>query len=365
MDTVANVEAAGGPGDLVDGNADNIISKPLPHRTSESETEIFRQRRDTLQDESGLSYEMLKKSLKPHYGWVWAQISIAYLGLASIIIGVVVLHSSFSSWWQNGLIGLLAGVGIGYLIAFIALWLHEAAHYNLHGNRAWNDWLANVFVGPLLFLDVREYRQIHFAHHKHLGDITDTESSYFEPLNVRYFFESLTGIRVIRVLLSRINSPVIETKQVEKRYINRASSLGLVLHLGIVGGSLYSQQYSLAVAWSFGAFIFYPFFGALRPLLEHRKPGADPTCDYSLQPHGEYTRVFKSGLFSNTFGGAGFNRHLIHHWDPGISCTCFAEVECFFEESELKDFYAARKTTYGKTFLTLLRESAPEKLVNE
>ena len=365
MDTVANVEAAGRPGDLVDANTDKLFSNPLPHVTSESETELFRQRRDALRDDSGLSYEMLKKTLKPHYGWVWVQLSISYLGLASIIVGIVLLHSSFSSWWQDGLIGSLAGISIGFLIAFIALWLHEAAHYNVHGNRAWNDWLANLFIGPLLFHDVREYRRIHFGHHKHLGDITDTERSYFAPLNVRYFFESLTGIKVLRVLLSRINSPVIETKPVEKEYMNWATPLGLILHLGIVGGSLYFQQYSLAIAWSCGTFIFYPFFGALRQVLEHRKPGADPTCDYRLQPHGEYTRVFEGGLFSNTFGGAGFNRHLIHHWDPGISCTCFAEVERFFEQCELKDFYAARKTTYGKTLLTLLLETAPEKIVNE
>jgi len=33
-------------------------------------------------------------------------------------------------------------------------------------------------------------------------------------------------------------------------------------------------------------------------------------------------RLFGDDFFSCTFGGAGFNRHLLHHWEPQISYTC-------------------------------------------
>ena len=33
--------------------------------------------------------------------------------------------------------------------------------------------------------------------------------------------------------------------------------------------------------------------------------------------------------FSRYFGGAGFNRHLLHHLDPSISYTRFDEFERF------------------------------------
>ena len=78
-----------------------------------------------------------------------------------------------------------------------------------------------------------------------------------------------------------------------------------------------------------GVGVFLPFFGALRQILEHRAPEADGGVDYARTPHGAYTRIFHGGLFAKTFGGAGFDRHLLHHWEPQVSYTRLADLETY------------------------------------
>ncbi|NQX88465.1 MAG: fatty acid desaturase [Halioglobus sp.] len=355
MGKVAKDATANQPVDLVE--PEYLIPQATMNGLPDVETELFRRWRQELRDRSGQSYEELKCGLQPRYGWVWMQIFTAYMLIAVIGLGLVAVQPLFAHGWQSLLAGWIAGVLLGYLIAFIGLWLHEAAHYNLCARRHLNDRLANVFVGILLMHDVRSYRRIHFVHHRHLGEINDTERSYFYPLNLRYFIESLTGVKVFRVLLDRVRLGAAKSVQsvTKKDDNNWVSPMGVALHLGIIAGSIIAQQYALTFAWIFGALIFYPFFGALRPILEHRKFHADPACDYSKVPHGAYTRTFKPGLFSHTFGGAGFNRHLIHHWDPSVSCTCFSQVERFLQDSQLREFYLSRKTSYHQALLTLLR----------
>ena len=53
-------------------------------------------------------------------------------------------------------------------------------------------------------------------------------------------------------------------------------------------------------------------FATLRQLLEHR-PAPGQIAGAAV------TRMFGTDLFSRTFGGAGFNRHLLHHIEPQVS----------------------------------------------
>ena len=84
--------------------------------------------------------------------------------------------------------------------------MHEGAHYNLHPNRKINDLLTNLFASGIVGVDVERYRPIHFDHHRYLGSPADTEISYFDPLDIRYIVETLTGIKVLRVIGRRSRS---------------------------------------------------------------------------------------------------------------------------------------------------------------
>ena len=72
-------------------------------------------------------------------------------------------------------------------------------------------------------------------------------------------------------------------------------------------------------------------FMELRQTLEHRnnhkKYQKSQLCpkDYGVN------QIFGNNFFSRYFGGAGFNRHLLHHLDPSISSTRFDEFEEFFD----------------------------------
>lgn len=48
--------------------------------------------------------------------------------------------------------------------------LHDAGHRNLSRRRGVNDGIATLFLAPLLFADIRRYRELHARHHRHLGD---------------------------------------------------------------------------------------------------------------------------------------------------------------------------------------------------
>ena len=64
-------------------------------------------------------------------------------------------------------------------------------------------------------------------------------------------------------------------------------------------------------------------------------------------------KLFGSGPLASTLGGAGFNRHLLHHWEPQLSCTRLAELERFLENTELKPALDAHRTSYVREWLRL------------
>jgi fatty acid desaturase len=113
-------------------------------------------------------------------------------------------------------------------------------------------------------------------------------------------------------------------------------------------------QYALAAAWTLGTLSVLPLLVSLRQLLEHRSEGADASCDYSMQDHGAVNRLFGDGPIASTLGGAGFNRHLLHHWEPQISYTRLRELEMYLRRTGAADEIQQRQSTYIQTFWTLV-----------
>jgi fatty acid desaturase len=195
-----------------------------------------------------------------------------------------------------------------------------------------------------------KYRSIHFAHHAKIGTIDDPEYSYFEPLTFWFIIKALIGLKVFDVFSARKAFSKRETGQ---NYFNAWTICGVLLHATLLLGALIMGNWGLVLAWLVGVACVFPLFGALRTLLEHRHPDASSVIDYKKTDHGQYSRIFGSGLFASVFGGAGFNRHLIHHWVPSLSCTRFSEMEAFIKDTPVKNFYVTRETTYFRTFREL------------
>jgi hypothetical protein len=93
-----------------------------------------------------------------------------------------------------------------------------------------------------------------------------------------------------------------------------------------------------------------------RQILEHRTHDANSDLDYHKIDQGASHRMFGSGFFASTFGAAGFNRHLLHHWDPQVSYTRLKDLEMFLKETSLNEELEKSKTTYLRTFLLLFNK---------
>ncbi len=181
----------------------------------------------------------------------------------------------------------------------------------------------------------------------------DSERSYFDPLNMRFFAEALLGIKGAGVLARRDDLLAL-TRDAPVWRQRRQRILAAALNLSIVGLSWGAGERALALAWTIGTLSVMPCFVALRQLLEHRSEDADPATDYTKADHGAVNRMFGEGPVASTMGGAGFNRHLLHHWEPQISYTRLGEMERYLMRTDAAAPLDQRRSTYWETFRALV-----------
>jgi fatty acid desaturase len=325
-------------------------------KDSDLEDAFRRLNRAELVDSAGVLYSDFRASLTPRYGLVWMHILLGYSALIALGAAIVYAEQRLPVVYHP----LLAVVGaflFGYTIHFLHLFMHEGAHYNLVKNKAWNDRLANLFIGILVGMHMKPYRPTHLDHHRFLGTPRDTEISYFDPLNTLFILESVLGLRVFKTLINRNKAHKVKgirDNKYERWLAYQALILSAVFHGAVVLFAFLNGWYVLMFAWAGGACAFYPFFGALRTLLEHRSEEASKDVDYRKEPHGKTNRMFGVGPVALTFGNAGFNRHLLHHMEPQISYTRLRDLERFLMDTEWGASTLIQfRTTYATTFARL------------
>ena len=129
-----------------------------------------------------------------------------------------------------------------------------------------------------------------------------------------------------------------------------------ILHLAIITTLYLTAGLMAALSWIVTMAVVFPFFASVRQVLEHRAESANSAIDYGTTAHGETHRMFGTGLLASTLGGAGFNRHLLHHWDPSVSYTRLPEVERFILGSPSRSELQLHYTTYSKVFKALYEQ---------
>ena len=312
--------------------------------------------KSTLVDIDGVAYREFKATLAPRYSRVWLDLLSAYALLAAVIAGLAVWDPAGAAAVLAALAGALV---IGYTIAYVNNFFHEAAHHNLLPSRKANDAATNALMGWLFASSIGMYRPIHFAHHRALGTTMDSENSYFDPLRARYLVQGLTGLKVLRTL-----------RRYRETEVNRGAKQGdagttarrRLLWIGVAGAVnativlalALTGRWAGAAAWAAGELVVFPFFVSLRQTLEHRAEDADPSADYTQIDHGAVNRLFGDGPLASTLGSAGFNRHALHHWEPQVSYTRLGDLERYLLRTDLAEDVAARQTSYRLTFLRLL-----------
>ena len=301
-------------------------------------------KKSLIVDSNGYRYLEFQKTLAPRWGVVWRDIAGGYLALGLVTMSLLVAQG-LVGWLTAPLLILLGGVLYGFFLAYLNNFFHEAAHFNIAPNRRLNDILANLVIGYLTGRDIRPFRDVHFDHHRHLGTTEDPEFSYFDPLNLSFFLETILGLKQARLISNRM--------EIKAELSRTALATGMVMNVLILSWCMYYGWWVVGSSWSLGVLSFFPVFCALRVVLEHRNEHADSSVDYHKVNHGAVNRLFGDGPLASTLGSAGFNRHLLHHWASQISYTRLRELEEYLRDTQLGDYLESRKTTYAEAFSQL------------
>jgi fatty acid desaturase len=311
----------------------------------------FQRLRPLILNSRGVRYADFVKTLAPRYSRVFLDIGLGYAALVATCVLVVALpaHGLLPAWFAAA----LGALSIGFWIAYLQLFIHEGAHFNFSSDRNRSDLLCNMLIAWMIGTSVEKYRIIHFQHHRELGGTDDSEMTYFFPLNLLFIVKGLLGIRVLEVLASR--KSLQEKEAGRDRRGKCVGVAGLVAHVLILAATYVFGSIWLSLAWIAGVGAIFPFFGALRQLLEHRDERARSDVSYLQTDHGAYTRMFGTGPFSSIFGGAGFNRHLLHHWEPSVSYTNLAELENYLLDTDVAKLIEMRRSSYFRTFVSLFQ----------
>lgn len=306
---------------------------------------------DEVADSNRKTYSVFRNNLQPLYSKVWFDIFKGYFFLLLIAWATIFLTNKFHLFWWITVV--VSSILIGYVAAYLALFIHEAGHYNIHRDKKINDRLATIFLCLPFGLSLKSYRKIHWQHHVHLGTPQDTEVSYFNSLTKLFILETITGIHLLRTIMRKEKNSILTKEQVQQSRLMLLA--GFVLHIIILTAAFLTRNWPFAIAWILGFGIFFPFFAAIRQILEHRNELAHQATDFTKQPHGKISRLFVHTILSSSFGSAGFTRHMIHHWDPQISYTRLKDIEAFLMNCEKTSaIIQSSKTTYTKVFKKLI-----------
>jgi fatty acid desaturase len=306
---------------------------------------------EEVTNDSGVSYTEYRKTLQPNYLVTWLYIIGGMLAIAGCCVGAWYLQLNYPGWfWLT--IPLFAIVS-GFCIAFVSLFIHEAGHFYLHPDKKTNDKLANIVLCSWLGLDIKAYRKIHWQHHLHLATAADTENSYFNPVSFSFIIETLSGIHLLRVITNKNNKEFLG-KDLSKRSFYMLLT-GLLINLAILSVSIYHYHWQFALTWILAMAIFFPFFATLRQVIEHRDELALKEKDFYSTTRGRVSRLFTNSITSRLFGAAGFNKHMIHHWDPHLPFTALGRAEKFLQQCKrTREIIESSRTTYFSVFKKML-----------
>lgn len=315
-------------------------------------------RLSSLASATGERWLDVRKTLKPRYRIVWRDICICYCSIFSGVFAVAAAESA-ARMPAVAAVAVPGAIWIGYWMHALFLFCHEGAHWNLapsrRSNDRWGDWLVWLLFGST----TGNYRRTHMSHHVHLGDHEDTETTYHLCLSVTNMLKALAGLSVLEVLLRKARAARARSGRPAAPRPGTASTMlasarSAALHAAIVCGLWFGGSPVAAAAWVIAVACVFPLCATLRTIVEHRRSDASCAVDFGVEIHGAVNRLFGTGLCSRYFGSAGFNRHLLHHWDPAISYTRFDDMERFLLTTPLAAQVEACRTSYGTAIRTLM-----------
>src|SRR5436853_2420316 len=170
---------------------------PAGKSVADDHSRGFHRFRTQLVDSRGRRHVDFVRNLRPDYTRVYLDIALGY-GCLAVSMAVCIWVSAHPV--PKAAAVLVSAGLIGYWVAYLQLFIHEGAHFNLAHDRRRSDLICDALIAWMVGTSVRKYRKVHFQHHRALGTVDDSEFSYFFPLNLMFLAKSLFAVRTIDVL---------------------------------------------------------------------------------------------------------------------------------------------------------------------
>ena len=297
-----------------------------------------------------LTYGEFRRNLRPNF------LKSVFPLFSSLFCILFLLFISSKVRTGNIVLTTISITFLSFLLGLVAhrqlLLVHEGAHFHLAKKRRINDLLANVFAGIFVGAEIKSYRFIHNKHHMNLGTDQDPENSYSDEFDFTWLLTALFGIRTLKTFFRR--------KKIEKSTGQLIMIIfAIFFHISVVAFLISKTNLFVSATWLLGYFVFMPSLGSIRNVLEHKFQVDDMrnfTLEATLPLKPDHTtRMFTKVKSSRLLGVVGFDRHLIHHWDPTISAANLERVHSFLLETELGPMLEALPTTYFRAFMKLIK----------
>jgi fatty acid desaturase len=283
------------------------------------------------------TYGEFRKNLKKNYVLNSVPLATTWLGI------ILIFFTLWNTYKTTPLVLIFVSCVLLTLLAHrLLLIIHEGAHMHFAKNTVLNDFLTNLLAGIFLGTEVATYRKIHTLHHRNIGNSGDPENSYENEFDFSWLLTVLSGLYTIKTFRKRQN----KTRSWSQFII---SVLTIFLHSAIAGLLITNEKFTLFIVWFASWFIFMPGLAASRNLIEHRflESSMHLEIETTLVGFPNVTsKLFTLRRSSKIFGAMGFDRHLIHHWDPSISARNLAEVHKFLLTTQLSQMLIDIPTTY-------------------
>lgn len=255
-----------------------------------------------------ISRERLTELSRLEPGRVLRTVAFDYLLIAAAIIASEIL-------WSPGIYLVAVMLIGGRLMGTFSIGLHDGAHRLITRDRARNDRFARLLLLPSLIVSLTEYREQHFAHHRHVNsapdpDLIDYQNWYAASPWRRAWrlFAALIGLRVL-----------IPVARVVLRGAWRERLVALAVPAGLVAGVAFdiTPIRLITLYWIVPLVTWAMFVNIVRAIAEHYPAGTAGRS--SDKPVVFLTRDVRTSWFDAAFVVTrGVNYHLTHHLFPSV-----------------------------------------------
>jgi fatty acid desaturase len=269
------------------------------------------------------------------------QIALEWFG----VIGAIMLCEAY---WSLPLY-FITMAWIGARQNALAVIMHEAVHYRLLKNRAWNEWIGEIFTAWPLLITAYGYRQTHFAHHRHVNKPNDPDWQRQQHNTAKYYPKTLREFTWITLKYWFGFYAIAELKEFEQEAkIPSSIQIPRLCFFAAIGVAtvVFNLWLGILLYWLIPLFTFFLWFIYLRTITEHSRENYEDLL--------KKTRHVEANFFERlTVAPNNIYVHIGHHLYPSVPFYNLRKLHALL----LKNPEFNNRAHVSKSYLDLIKES--------